>query len=335
MGLSDLRRNPLGGYLLAIGAAVLTTVVVLALRPFIHPYVSPPFLFVVLLVARTLGSGPAVAAAAVSVVAFALLLVTPEDPVITDEAEVAATVVFLGGLVVAWVAATIPWSGPRRNPLLAGPDPKDVPFGTDERLAILARELKTSAAATRAALHEIDAAAADESAARAGAIIRRHADHVARLAGDVREATRSPSGRLLLDLRPLDLAAAAEQGVTIAMTTTTRHVFTLEAESVWIEADALRVQCVILTLLEDAMNRTAPDGSILVRVIAEGPAAVLEVLDTGLARAGEWDTTSGLAVVRHLVALHGGTVVVASPGPRSGIRFTVSLPRIERPAPPV
>jgi signal transduction histidine kinase len=332
MRLSDLRRHPLGGYLLAIGAAALTTGVVLAVRPFIHPFVSPPFLLVVLLVARTLGSGPAIATAAVSVVAFALLLVTPEDPVITDEAEVAATVVFLGGLVVAWVAATIPWSGSRRITLLAAADPKDAPLGTDERLAILAHELRMSVAATRAALHEMDAAADDGSAARARAIVRRHTDHVARLAGDLREATRSPSGRLVLDCHPLDLAVAAEQGVTIAMTAAARHAFTLEAESVWIEADALRLQCIILTLLENAVNQTRPGGSILVRVAAEGSSAVLEVRDTSLGRTAEPEPARGLAVVRRLVALHDGTIDVASAG---GSRLTVTLPRVERPAPPV
>jgi K+-sensing histidine kinase KdpD len=197
--LSDVLRHPLGGYAIAIGATGVMTVVMLALRPFVHPFVSPPFLFVVLIVARRLGFGPAVAAAAVSVVAFAVLFVTPTDPVITDEAEVAATVVLLAALVIAWLLATVR-SGDERAPRLmlevaARSDALDADRAKDERLAILAYELRRQLTATRAALLAMDAAPHDhESAARTRAIILHQTDQLARFVDDLLERTRAGSG---------------------------------------------------------------------------------------------------------------------------------------------
>ncbi len=348
MRMSDALRHPVREYALAIGAAALTTVVMFVLRPFIYPFASPPFLFVVLLVARRLGFGPAVAAGAVSVAAFAFLFVTPEEPVITDEAEVAATVVFLVALVLAWLAATVPWG--RRaegSTRVARADSRDGARVKDEFLAILAQDLRTSVIATRAALNEMDAAHDHESAARARATILRQTDQLARMVGDLRDVNRAASGRLVLHRHPLDLAEAVERSMAIVMSTASRHLFKLDAEPLWVEADALRLQCILVNLLDNAVKYTGPGGSIFVRVTPEGAAAVLEVRDTGIGIAPEllprvFDLSvradgsrrgpgNGLAVVRRLVTLHGGTIDAASDGPGYGSCFTVTLPRIPRP----
>jgi signal transduction histidine kinase len=335
----DALRHPFAGYALAIAAAALTTVVMLAVRPFIHPFVSPPFLFVVLLVGRQLGFGPAVAAGSVSVAAFAFLFVTPEDPVITDEAEVAATIVLLVALVLAWVAATIPWSRAGWFSRLSRTDRRHGARAKEELLAIFAQDLRTSVAATRAALHEIETAGDPESAARARATILRQTDQLSRMAADLGDAHRAAAGRLVLRRRPLDLAEAVEHSVAIVTRTAARHRFTVEAQPLWVEADPLRLQGILVSLLDNAVKSTGPDGSIIVRVMPEGPAAILEVRDTGGGIAREllprvFDG-NGLAVVRRLVTLHGGTIDAESDGPGRGSRFVVTLPRVRRPAPEV
>jgi signal transduction histidine kinase len=97
---------------------------------------------------------------------------------------------------------------------------------------------------------------------------------------------------------------------------------------------AARLQCIIVTLLDHAVSHTAPGGSISVRVTPQGPAALLEIRDAGIGIAPGRGWEMSLAVVRRLVALHDGTVAVASEGPGYGNRFTITLPRVRQPAPP-
>jgi K+-sensing histidine kinase KdpD len=194
--LSEILRHPFGGYALAIGAAVATTALMLVLRPFVHPFVSPPFLFVVLIVARKLGLGPAVAASGVSVVAFALLFVTPNDPEITEEAEVAATVVFLVTLMIAWLAATVRSRDTRISLLTrdvaASPDVPDTARAKDEAVAILARDLRTQLFATRAALQAMEATAHDQaSVSRSRADILHEMDQLGRIVDDLLDVSRT------------------------------------------------------------------------------------------------------------------------------------------------
>jgi K+-sensing histidine kinase KdpD len=188
--LSDIVRHPLGGYVFAIGAAITTAAVMFVLRPFVHPYVSPPFLFVVLIVARKLGLGPAVAASGVSVIAFAWLFVTPNDPVITEEAELAATVVFLSTLMIAWLAATVRSRDTRVSLLTrdgaASAEVRDTSRARDEVVAVLARDLRSQLTATRAALQALEASPHDhESVSRSRATVLHEIEHLGRIVDDL------------------------------------------------------------------------------------------------------------------------------------------------------
>jgi signal transduction histidine kinase len=198
--LSEILRHPLGGYALAIGAAIATAAVMLVLRPFVHPYVSPPFLFVVLIVARKLGLGPAIAASGVSVIAFAWLFVTPYDPVITDEAEVAATVVFLSTLMIAWLAATVRSRDTRVSLLTreasASPEEPETSHAKDDVVAILARDLRSQLVATRAALQALETGPHDpESASRTRASVVHEIEHLGRIVDDLLDVHQSVSRR--------------------------------------------------------------------------------------------------------------------------------------------
>ena len=205
--MSAALRHPLAGYALAIVAAGVTTLVTLALRPFLHPFVAPPFLVVVLLVAWKRGFGPALAAGAVSVAAFAFLFITPDDPVVTDEADVAATVVFLAALAGVWVAAIVPWSREERPSLFARADARDG--------------------------------------------------------------------------RRLDLVEAVERTVGLVMRTSEERFFKVEiAEPVWVEADTRWLDRALVTLLGNAAKATPRGGTVIVRVAADGPSALVEVRDS-------------------------------------------------------
>src|SRR6185369_9656229 len=112
-------------------------------------------------------------------------------------------------------------------------------------------------------------------------------------------------------------------------------------------ADAARLQQVAWNLLSNAIKFTPEGGQVAIRVDAAGNEAVIRVTDTGrgietaflphvFERFRQADASStraegglglGLAIVRHLVELHGGTVEAHSDGAGKGAAFTVRLPR--------
>jgi CheY-like chemotaxis protein len=124
-----------------------------------------------------------------------------------------------------------------------------------------------------------------------------------------------------------------------------------------VQGDPLRLQQVLANLLSNAVKFTQPGGSVTIEVRRNDFAVNLKVTDTGVGIAPEVlpfvfdrfrqaDASStrvhgglglGLAIVRHLVERHGGTVGAHSAGPGSGATFTVSLPvhtRAEQPREP-
>jgi CheY-like chemotaxis protein len=123
-----------------------------------------------------------------------------------------------------------------------------------------------------------------------------------------------------------------------------RHI-EISTEPVWVDGDAVRLDQVLTNLMTNAVKYTLPGGSIRVALRADGGDAVLSVEDTGVgisprllpfvfdlyvqadrtldrARGG---LGIGLALVRRLVELHGGTIVASSEGEGLGSRFTVRL----------
>jgi signal transduction histidine kinase len=132
--------------------------------------------------------------------------------------------------------------------------------------------------------------------------------------------------------------AAAAKGITL-------HVEAPDA--VHVIGDRARLRQIVAHLVANGVKFTEPGGSASVRLGVDASSAIIQVADTGIGltpamlprvfdgfRQGESGLTRshgglgiGLTIVRHLVALHGGTVEVASPGPHRGTTFTVRLPR--------
>jgi signal transduction histidine kinase len=223
----------------------------------------------------------------------------------------------------------------------------------DEFLAMLSHELRNPLNAIASASSILDRADATQ-ATRARDVIRRHVHHLAGITDDLLDIGRITTGKIRLHSRSLDLAALIQRVVDqhdIERRAVTHRV-KVDMVPVWVSGDETRLEQIAVNLLTNALKYTREGGTIRVTVGAEGDSAVLRVADTGIGiphdrlspifdlfyqaqqpldrRASGLGI--GLTLVRHLVALHGGTVTAESEGIDRGSVFTVRLPRVP-PAP--
>ncbi|HEX4883920.1 MAG TPA: ATP-binding protein, partial [Casimicrobiaceae bacterium] len=228
----------------------------------------------------------------------------------------------------------------------------------DEFLAMLGHELRNPVAAISSASQILDAVRDERSpmAAEARAIIGRQARQLGRMTDDLLDAGRVMLGKIELQRMPVELAGLVERVVATFRSTgrlAGRRV-TTTADAVWIDGDASRIEQVVGNLLGNAIKFTSDGQSIQVRAGREGPHAVLVVADDGAgieapllplvfdlfvqgAQSGDrlrGGLGIGLALVRRLVELHGGSVDGHSEGTGRGSTFTVRLPAIEPQAAP-
>jgi CheY-like chemotaxis protein/anti-sigma regulatory factor (Ser/Thr protein kinase) len=155
-----------------------------------------------------------------------------------------------------------------------------------------------------------------------------------------------------LNRQPLDLADVVRRAAdTFAADPRLDRHIDVTTEPAWIDGDAVRIEQVITNILTNAVKYTPPGGRIRVALGADGADAVLSIEDSGFGIAPsllpfifdmyvQADQTLdrargglgiGLALVRRLVELHGGTVDASSDGEGHGSRFTVRLSRIRLP----
>jgi PAS domain S-box-containing protein len=191
--------------------------------------------------------------------------------------------------------------------------------------------------------------------------IERNAQVQTQLINDLLDVSRIISGKLLIEPAPVDLASVIVAAVgTIRPAAEARSIrleLELAAEPLVVSGEADRLQQVAWNLLSNAVKFTPPGGRIAVSLKPADGQAQLTVRDTGQGIPAEFlpcvfDRFSqadssitrrhgglglGLAIVRHLVELHGGTVQAESAGRDAGASFTVLLPlpegRSQQPAP--
>ena len=224
----------------------------------------------------------------------------------------------------------------------------------DEFLAMLGHELRNPLNAVASASAVLQhAQPRSEQSQRAMEIIGRQIVNLRELVDDLLDVARVTSGKITLDRGPLDMGRVVRR-TAMVMSGSGKlgdHRVDVDAGEAWVEGDETRIEQVVTNLLDNAAKYTPPGGRIGVRVRAEDDEAVLEVEDTGMGIAPEllprvFDLFSqgertidraqgglglGLALVRRLVELHGGTVTASSRGAGQGARFTVRLKRIEAP----
>lgn len=228
----------------------------------------------------------------------------------------------------------------------------------DEFLAMLGHELRNPLNAISSAvavLHYVDPKSAE--ALRARDIIERQMVSLRQLVDDLLDVARVTRGRIQLATRPIDLAAVTRRTLMMlsASGRLARHKLESDYREAWILADETRVEQIVTNLVDNAAKYTHEGGRIFVRVAPEGRDAVLEVQDNGmgiapalLPRIFELFTQGertidrsqgglglGLALVRRLAEMHGGSIRAESAGPGQGATFVVRIPLSERVAPPV
>jgi PAS domain S-box-containing protein len=223
----------------------------------------------------------------------------------------------------------------------------------DEFLAMLGHELRNPLGTLTNAVAVLERLPGDETLRHVVAIIGRQTGHLARLVDDLLDVARVTSGKIELQRRPVELHALAGRCLDALAQAgrTERHTVVLEGLPVHVDGDAARLEQVLNNLVDNALKYTPGSGRVTITTEPAGETAVLRVRDTGqgirtdllahvfdlfvqepqsLARS-RGGLGLGLALVKRLVELHGGSVAVWSAGPGQGSEFTVKLPAVVAP----
>jgi PAS domain S-box-containing protein len=221
----------------------------------------------------------------------------------------------------------------------------------DEFLATLSHELRTPLTAMLGWLTMLRSGRLDEETSKhALDTVERNARSQAQLIEDLVDVSRIAGGKLQLDVQPVDLSALIYAAVDIVRPAANARGVLLEISidpAVGPAAgDSARLQQIIWNLLSNAVKFTSRNGYIYVTLRHVESFAEVEVRDTGIGidadflpwvferfRQAESSVTRshrgmglGLAIVRHLTELHGGTVTAHSDGEGHGATFTIRVP---------
>jgi PAS domain S-box-containing protein len=224
----------------------------------------------------------------------------------------------------------------------------------DQFLATLSHELRTPLTAIVGWVYLLRAGQLDpETIARGLQTIERNAMLQAQLVSDILDMTRIMAARFRLVVRPVDLtpllAAAIDSLMPAARAKGLRVQPVLDPSAGPVLGDPDRLQQVFWNLLSNAIKFTAEGGRVQVKLAVVDGSAEVTVEDDGVGIPADFvphvfelfrqrDSSNtrahgglglGLSVVRHLVELHGGTVVAESPGEGRGATFTVRLPLLK------
>jgi PAS domain S-box-containing protein len=223
----------------------------------------------------------------------------------------------------------------------------------DEFLAVVSHELRTPLNAMRGWLSLLKSARlSEEQQKNARDVIERNIVAQTQLVEDLLDISRIVSGRMRLQVHPVDVqdvvTAAIESVALAAEAKGIRLEKRLNDPDVQVAGDPDRIQQIVWNLLSNAIKFTPRGGSVTVTVRRTPSHVELEVSDTGQGIAPEFlphvferfrqgDSTTtrpigglglGLAIVRNLAELHGGTVTAHSAGEGQGATFTLSLPAL-------
>ncbi|HKO42970.1 MAG TPA: CHASE domain-containing protein [Pyrinomonadaceae bacterium] len=221
----------------------------------------------------------------------------------------------------------------------------------DEFLATVSHELRTPLTAILGWSRMLESGSLEsETARRAVETIKRNAKSQAQIIDDILDVSRIITGNLYLELHPIELETVLEAAVNVVRPTAEAkgiHIeLNLESEPIAVSGDPNRLQQVFWNLLSNAVKFTPSGGTVSVTLLRGDPQAEVIVSDTGPGISPEFlpyvfdrfrqaDSTStrhhgglglGLAIARHLIEIHGGTIEATSGGLGKGATFIVRLP---------
>ena len=221
----------------------------------------------------------------------------------------------------------------------------------DEFLALLSHELRNPLTPIRNSLYILRRATpGSEPAVRAMEVIERQTDHLAHLVNDLLDVTRIMRGKVRLHLERVDAVEVLQRTVedhraSFAASEIGLSVST-PARPVWIDADAIRLAQAVGNLLVNALKFTPRGGLVEAAVEQEASSALIRIQDNGagiapdvlehifqpfiqadhtLARS-QGGLGLGLALVKGMAEMHGGSISASSNGPGRGSCFCLRLP---------
>ena len=277
----------------------------------------------------------------------------PIDGVLTDDDE--AVIVQLAQMASIAIENTIYSQEREANRL------------KDEFLATLSHELRTPLNAILGWTQLLRMEKLDGEVSHGLEVIERNVRSQAKLVEDLLDVSRIASGKMRLNTRPTPFVQVVQTAIdAVRPAIVAKHIDFVfdrgtdedgddngkpiaagDVPPTLVNGDPDRLQQVVWNLLSNAAKFTPAGGQIIARLRHDDATVRLEVSDTGQGidpkflpyvfdRFRQADSTStrahsglgvGLAIVRHIVELHGGTVFAASAGPERGATFTVELPR--------
>jgi signal transduction histidine kinase len=221
----------------------------------------------------------------------------------------------------------------------------------DEFIAILAHELRNPLAPIRSAVEIMARLQIEDRRFNwSRDVIERQVTHLSRLVDDLLDVSRITRGTINLNKEPFQVGTLLTRAVESAqpLITERNHQLSVECpdDTVVIDGDLIRLVQVLSNLLNNAAKYMNPGGRIHVVAVVHGSTLEFRVKDNGVGMAPEslpklfnlfsridgrtdWSPSGlgiGLALVRQLIELHGGTVSAASAGLNRGSEFTVRLP---------
>jgi PAS domain S-box-containing protein len=220
----------------------------------------------------------------------------------------------------------------------------------DEFLATVSHELRTPLTAILGWSRLLKDRATDAALLKPIDVIHRNAEAQVKIIDDILDVSRVITGKFKLELKAADLVSITREAIDVvrpsAVAKKISIEFTASGESCLLVADPERLRQAVWNLLSNAVKFTEPKGAIHVGLEQVNSTAVLSVADTGGGidpeflpfvfdrfRQADSSTTRrvgglglGLALVRHIVELHGGTVSVTSEGLGKGSTFAIRLP---------
>ena len=222
-------------------------------------------------------------------------------------------------------------------------------------LATLSHELRTPLNSIIGWIQILRSRTLDPTAVdRAIEVIERNAKGQAEMISDILFVSRIITGKLEIKHEPIDVAGIINSALEMIKPSADAKSISLTVENnayepVPVEGDGERLEQVFLNLLTNAIKFTPDGGRVRVALRRSGSSVLVEVIDNGqgikrqflpyvFERFRQADSTYtrrigglglGLAIVRHLVELHGGTVTADSQGKGRGSVFTVRLPVAE------